>query len=110
MVALRYFPAAESENNGLTEHEDSNCISLVFQDEAGGLEVRKDGEWIPVIPAKGTLVVNMSDVIQVIQHHLFFFVIPTSSSHTIKSIHGPNHAPTQAHLKNFLMLKKWLNY
>ncbi|PPD90330.1 hypothetical protein GOBAR_DD12732 [Gossypium barbadense] len=65
MVALRYFPATESENNGLTEHEDSNCISLVFQDEAGGLEVSKDGEWIPVIPAKGTLVVNISDVIQV---------------------------------------------
>ncbi|KAB2073270.1 hypothetical protein ES319_A07G071600v1 [Gossypium barbadense] len=71
MVALRYFPATESENNGLTEHEDSNCISLVFQDEAGGLEVSKDGEWIPVIPAKGTLVVNISDVIQVLSNNKF---------------------------------------
>ncbi|XVE56957.1 hypothetical protein DITRI_Ditri04bG0053100 [Diplodiscus trichospermus] len=71
MVALRYFPATETDNNGLTEHEDSNCISFVFQDEAGGLEVRKDGQWIPVIPAKGTLVVNISDVIQVLSNNKF---------------------------------------
>ncbi|XWS60566.1 hypothetical protein CRYUN_Cryun07bG0046800 [Craigia yunnanensis] len=64
MVALRYFPAAETGNNGLTEHEDGNCITFVFQDEAGGLEVCKDEEWVPVIPSKGTLVVNISDVIQ----------------------------------------------
>ncbi|XVF09093.1 hypothetical protein REPUB_Repub07fG0061400 [Reevesia pubescens] len=64
MVALRYFPATEIENNGLTEHEDANCFTFVFQDEAGGLEVCKDGKWIPVIPAQDTLVVNISDVIQ----------------------------------------------
>ncbi|WRX19078.1 Non-hem dioxygenase N-terminal domain - like 9 [Theobroma cacao] len=33
-------------------------------DEAGGLQVCQDGEWIPVIPTEGTLVVNISDVIQ----------------------------------------------
>ncbi|KAE8654124.1 putative set [Hibiscus syriacus] len=64
MVALRYFPATNSYNNGLTQHEDGNCFSFVFQDDAGGLQVRKDGEWIPVIPTKGTLVVNLCDVIQ----------------------------------------------
>ncbi|KAB2073269.1 hypothetical protein ES319_A07G071600v1 [Gossypium barbadense] len=42
-----------------------------FMDEAGGLEVSKDGEWIPVIPAKGTLVVNISDVIQVLSNNKF---------------------------------------
>ncbi|KAJ6375679.1 hypothetical protein OIU77_000617, partial [Salix suchowensis] len=33
-------------------------------DEAGGLEVRRDGEWIPVIPTRGSLVVNVGDVFQ----------------------------------------------
>ncbi|OMO96663.1 Oxoglutarate/iron-dependent dioxygenase [Corchorus capsularis] len=48
MVAFRYFPATdETDNNGAIQHEDGNCISLVFQDEAG-LQVSKDGEWIPV--------------------------------------------------------------
>ncbi|KAE8654125.1 hypothetical protein F3Y22_tig00117056pilonHSYRG00936 [Hibiscus syriacus] len=71
MVALRYFPATESENNGLTQHEDGNCLSFVFQDDAGGLQVRMDGEWIPVIPTKGTIVVNLGDVIQVLSNKKF---------------------------------------
>ncbi|GMJ02834.1 FLAVONOL SYNTHASE, flavonol synthase 1 [Hibiscus trionum] len=71
MVALRYFPATESENNGLTQHEDGNCLSFVFQDDTGGLQVLRDGEWIPVIPTKGTLVVNLGDVIQVLSNNTF---------------------------------------
>lgn len=65
MTTLHYFPATEIENNGITEHEDGNCITFVFQDDAGGLEVNKNGEWIPVIPSPGTIVVNVGDVIQV---------------------------------------------
>lgn len=66
MTALHYFPATKIENNGLSEHEDGNLITFVFQDEAGGLEVCKNGEWIPVTPAEATIiVVNVGDVIQV---------------------------------------------
>ncbi|KAK8527000.1 hypothetical protein V6N13_084870 [Hibiscus sabdariffa] len=64
MAALRYFPATESENNGFTQHEDGNCLSFVFEDDTGGLQILKDGKWIPIIPTKGTLVVNLGDVIQ----------------------------------------------
>ncbi|KAE8661258.1 hypothetical protein F3Y22_tig00116925pilonHSYRG00031 [Hibiscus syriacus] len=55
MVALRYFPATELENNGLTQHEDGNCLSFVFQDDAGGLQVRKDGDVVKfgVVRPKG---------------------------------------------------------
>ncbi|KAK3017529.1 hypothetical protein RJ639_007204 [Escallonia herrerae] len=38
-------------------------------DDVGGLEVRKDSEWIPVNPAKGALVVNVGDVIQVLSNN-----------------------------------------
>ncbi|GLT43591.1 hypothetical protein SLA2020_175300 [Shorea laevis] len=71
MTALHYFPSSETENNGLTEHEDGNCITFVFQDDAGGLEVRKDGKWIPVTPLPDTLVVNVGDVIQVLSNKKF---------------------------------------
>lgn len=72
MTAIRYFPASDVENNGLSKHEDGNCFTFVFQDEVGGLELLKDGEWIPVTPLENTLVVNVSDVIQVLlkwDHH-----------------------------------------
>ncbi|KAK4837633.1 hypothetical protein QYF36_007130 [Acer negundo] len=36
-----------------------------------GLQVRKNGEWIPVTPAQGTLVVNLGDVIQVLSNNKF---------------------------------------
>lgn len=71
IAALRYFPATERDTNGITEHEDGNCITFVFQDEVGGLEVRKDGEWIPVVPAEGKIVVNIADVIQVLSNKKF---------------------------------------
>lgn len=71
MVALRYFLATGIENNGISEHEDGNCITFVIQDKVGGLEVKKDGEWIPVIPAEGSIVVNISDVIQVLTNNKF---------------------------------------
>ncbi|KAK3151057.1 hypothetical protein QOZ80_3AG0241130 [Eleusine coracana subsp. coracana] len=69
MVALRYFPATEEENNGISEHEDGNCITFVFQDGVGGLEVLKDGEWVPAEPADGSLIVNIGDVIQVLSNN-----------------------------------------
>lgn len=71
MVAMHYFPATESENNGITPHEDGNTVTFVVQDEAGGLEVCKNGEWIPVIPELGKIVVNLGDSIQVMTNKKF---------------------------------------
>lgn len=68
MVALRYFQASNNENVGITEHEDGNCVTFVLQDKVGGLEVLKNGDWIPVVPTEGTIVVNVGDVIQVINY------------------------------------------
>ncbi|CAL5029726.1 unnamed protein product [Urochloa decumbens] len=70
MAALRYFPATEEEsNNGLSAHEDGNCITFVIQDGVGGLEVLKDGEWVPAEPVEGSIIVNIGDVIQVLSNN-----------------------------------------
>lgn len=71
MTAKHYFPATESENVGISKHEDGNIITFVFQDEVGGLEVLRDGHWIPVFPSQGTLVVNVGDVVQVLTNKKF---------------------------------------
>ncbi|XP_051136436.1 1-aminocyclopropane-1-carboxylate oxidase-like [Andrographis paniculata] len=73
MVALRYFPiSSESDGkNGLLEHEDSNIFTFVIQDDVGGLEVKKAGEWIPVVPNPDTIVVNIGDVLQVLSNKKF---------------------------------------
>ncbi|KAF8660191.1 hypothetical protein HU200_057756 [Digitaria exilis] len=69
MAALRYFPATEEENSGLSAHEDGSCISFVIQDGVGGLEVLKDGNWVPAEPVDGSIIVNIGDVIQVLSNN-----------------------------------------
>ncbi|TMW83967.1 hypothetical protein EJD97_000345 [Solanum chilense] len=66
LTALYYLPATENEKMGINSHRDVGCITFVLQDEVGGLEVQKDGNWIPVTPNKGALVVNIGIVLQVL--------------------------------------------
>ncbi|KAL9984468.1 hypothetical protein ACROYT_G006762 [Oculina patagonica] len=47
------------------EHTDYGAISVLFQDDLGGLEVRNvDGKFIPAKPMKGTVLVNIADLMQ----------------------------------------------
>jgi len=47
---------------GTSAHTDYGCVTLLWQDAVGGLEVRnKRNEWIPAPPIPGTFVVNLGD-------------------------------------------------
>ncbi|KAL5725442.1 hypothetical protein ACHQM5_008584 [Ranunculus cassubicifolius] len=70
------------ENTGNSEHQDANCITFVFQD-VGGLEVLKEGDWIPVDPIEGGLIVNLGDVLQVLSNNKF-----RSATHRVVSPEG----------------------
>ncbi|KAM0864579.1 hypothetical protein ACQ4PT_043832 [Festuca glaucescens] len=54
--------------SGLSKHEDGQALTLLFQDNVGGLEVLKDGEWLPAEPDDGTIIVNIGDVIEVLSN------------------------------------------
>ena len=62
--ALHYPPTPIGENeNGLGAHADFSWITLVLQDEVGGLEVlNQDGRWIEAPHKEGTFVVNVGQV------------------------------------------------
>lgn len=59
----KYPPTTESEF-GVGEHTDSGYLSLLLQDDVGGLQVKIGDGWIdaPMIP--GTLVVNLGEMLQ----------------------------------------------
>lgn len=55
----------EDQVEGLGMHTDMSCITILYQDEIEGLQVRSnEGEWIDINPSEGTLVVNIGDMLQ----------------------------------------------
>jgi isopenicillin N synthase-like dioxygenase len=53
-----------AEQFGVAPHTDYGCITLLWQDQTGGLEVqRKDGQWIDAVPVDGTFVINVGDLL-----------------------------------------------
>ena len=58
---------------GVGEHTDYGLLTLLKQDNVGGLEVKAlDGQsWIPVPPKEGALVVNIGDMLEAITEGLY---------------------------------------
>ncbi|KAL2477220.1 2-oxoglutarate (2OG) and Fe(II)-dependent oxygenase superfamily protein [Forsythia ovata] len=52
---------------GVGRHKDPIALTILAQDEVGGLEVKRktDGEWILVKPTPNAYIINVGDIIQV---------------------------------------------
>ena len=51
--------------SGVAPHVDFSWITLLLQDDAGGLEARTpDGVWLDVPPVSGALLVNIGEILQ----------------------------------------------
>lgn len=63
---LHYPPLpAEAGQLGAGAHTDYGMLTLLFQDNAGGLEVRDaGGTWQPVTPVADTVVINAGDLLE----------------------------------------------
>ncbi|NNE72710.1 MAG: hypothetical protein HKN26_03530 [Acidimicrobiales bacterium] len=49
----------------LHHHSDSGALTVLLQDDVGGLQVNHRGRWVDVVPQPGALVVNTGDMMQV---------------------------------------------
>ncbi len=56
-------PSPSDEAWGVGEHTDYGLLTLLAQDESGGLEVRTPSGWIEARPIPGTLVCNLGDML-----------------------------------------------
>jgi isopenicillin N synthase-like dioxygenase len=57
---------AAAEQFGGAAHTDYGCITLLWQDQNGGLQVqdRTTGEWLAARPVPGTIVINVGDLLE----------------------------------------------
>jgi len=66
-VLFRIFRYPDSRGNGsqcgVGEHTDYGFLTLLAQDDAGGLEVKTEKGWIGAPPVPGTLVCNIGDML-----------------------------------------------
>jgi len=57
-------PDLGADQFGVAPHTDYGCLTLLAQDETGGLQVRgRSGEWLTAHPVEGALVVNVGDLL-----------------------------------------------
>lgn len=58
-----YPPPPDASLWGVGEHTDYGLLTILLQDQAGGLEVRSRSRWVPAPPLPGSFVCNIGDML-----------------------------------------------
>ncbi|KAG8382629.1 hypothetical protein BUALT_Bualt05G0097300 [Buddleja alternifolia] len=72
-LRLNRYPACplSQEMFGLVPHTDSDFLTILHQDQVGGLQLMKDSKWVAVNPNKDALIVNIGDLFQAWSNDLY---------------------------------------
>jgi isopenicillin N synthase-like dioxygenase len=78
-IRFNHYPPCPSPHLalGVGRHKDAGALTILAQDDVGGLEVKRktDQEWVPVKPTQDAYIINVCDIIQVLLTqliHCFF--------------------------------------
>ncbi|KAM0934168.1 putative (S)-norcoclaurine synthase [Dioscorea sansibarensis] len=70
-VRLNHYPPCPHASNvlGLPPHTDTVGLTVILQvNEVHGLQIKKNGVWLPISPLPGALIVNSGDVIEIMSN------------------------------------------
>lgn len=63
LFRIFHYPASDAEGWGVGEHTDYGLLTLLAQDDNGGLQVKTPHGWIDAPPIPNTLVCNIGDML-----------------------------------------------
>lgn len=68
-MRMNYYPPCPQPDmaTGFTAHSDADALTILFQlNDTEGLQIRKDGRWVPVRPLPNAFIVNVGDIMEVL--------------------------------------------
>jgi isopenicillin N synthase-like dioxygenase len=77
------YPAGDDESWGVGEHTDYGLLTLLAQDENGGLQVKTPTGWIEAPPIDGALVCNIGDMLDRLTGGVY-----RSTPHRVRNVSG----------------------
>ncbi|CAE8733233.1 unnamed protein product [Polarella glacialis] len=74
---------------GVGAHSDSGFLTLLLQDEVGGLEfLDSSGGWVPANPVKGSVVCNLGEVVQLMTRGVYPATVHRVKRPSLKASQG----------------------
>ncbi|KAL4186514.1 hypothetical protein AMTRI_Chr09g34310 [Amborella trichopoda] len=72
-VNLNYYPACPNPELtvGVGPHSDLGIITLLVQDDVGGLQAKIEDEWVEIAPTPGALVVNIGATLEILSNGVY---------------------------------------
>ncbi|XP_077226856.1 protein SRG1-like [Tasmannia lanceolata] len=98
-MRMNYYPPCPQPESviGITPHSDAGLLTILLEvNEAQGLEIRKDGIWVPVKPLPNSFVVNLADVLEIVSNGVYHSVEHRATVNSekerisIATFHSPN--------------------
>ncbi|CAN1173730.1 S-norcoclaurine synthase 1 [Linum perenne] len=118
-IRMNYYPPCKESNKvmGLTPHSDATGLTLLTQvNDVQGLQIKRDGKWVPIVPIPGAFIVNVGDIIEMmsngeyrsIEHRAV--VNPEKERMSIAAFHSPNMKAMLGPIPDLINEKKQAKY
>ncbi|CAK7322559.1 unnamed protein product [Dovyalis caffra] len=112
-IRLNHYPSCPIPHLalGVGRHKDDTALTILAQDDVGGLEVRRktDGEWLRVKPLPNACIINVGDIVQVWSNDIYESVEHRAMVNSARERFSIPYFLSPAHYTNVQPLKELIN-